>query len=88
MAKPTLSAYVREHLEELGDKKEPGPYVTISRQYGCDGYELGDLLQKRINERSGENWHVYKKEMLKQLAEDTGLTEEIIEKERLSKPAF
>jgi len=89
MAKPTLSSYIRNNLDSIGKKKEPGPYVTISRQYGCDGYELGDLLQKKLNERSDENsWRLYKKEMLKQLAEDTGLTEEVIEKERLSKPSL
>ncbi|MCK5565241.1 MAG: cytidylate kinase-like family protein [Planctomycetes bacterium] len=88
MARPTLSSYIRDNLDGISKKKEPGPYITISRQYGCDGYELGDLLLKRINERSEENWHLYKKEMLKQLAEDTGLTEEVIEKERLSKPSL
>jgi hypothetical protein len=88
MAKPTLSSYIRENLDGISKKKEPGPYITISRQYGCDGYELGDLLLRRIEERNSENWHLYKKEMLKQLAEDTGLTEEVIEKERLSKPSL
>ncbi len=89
MAKPTLSAYVREHLEELGDKKEPGPYVTISRQYGCYGYELGELLLKAVNKREGDDeWRLFKTEMLRQLAEDTGLTEEVIEKERLARPSL
>jgi len=88
VSKPTLSSYIRENLEVLSNKKEPGPYITISRQYGCDGYELGDLLLKKLNERSGSPWRLYKKEMLKQLAEDTGLAEEVIEKERLAKPSL
>jgi cytidylate kinase len=89
MAKPTLSSYIRNDLEQLDKKQEPGPFVTISRQYGCDGYELGDLLLKKLNEREdGAKWRLFKKEILKQLAEDTGLTEEVIEKERLSKPSL
>ena len=89
MGKPTLSSYIRENLDKMEAKTEPGPYVTISRQYGCDGYELGDLLLKRLNEREGENkWRLFKKEMLKQLAEDTGLAEEVIEKERHAKPSL
>ena len=89
MAKPALSSYIKDNLEDIGKKKEPGPYVTVSRQYGCDGYELGDLLLKKLDERAGESiWRLFKKEILKQLAEDTGLTEEIIEKERLSKPSL
>jgi len=89
MAKLTLSSYIRENLEDIGRKKEPGPYVTISRQYGCDGYELGEMLTKKLNERAEQaKWRLYKKELLKQLAEDTGLTEDVIEKERLAKPSL
>ncbi len=89
MAKPTLSSYIREHLDEISERSEPGPYVTISRQYGCNGYELGDCLLEKLNIRQGEEkWRVYKKDILKQLAEDTGLTEDVIEKERLAKPSL
>ncbi|MCK4960329.1 MAG: cytidylate kinase-like family protein [Planctomycetes bacterium] len=87
--KPTISSYIRDNLQQLGEKKEPGPFVTISRQYGCDGYELGDMLLKKLDEREDSGtWRLYKKEMLKQLVEDTGLTEEVIEKERLAKPSL
>jgi hypothetical protein len=89
MAKPTISSYLRENLDHLSRKEAPGPYVTMSRQYGCDGYELGDLLLKKLNEREGEGpWTLYKKEILKQLADDTGLTQEMIERERLTKPSL
>jgi len=88
MPKPTLSSYIRGNLDKIG-KKEPGPFIAVSRQYGCDGYELGDLLVKKLNERAGDGkWRVFKKELLKQLAQDSGLTEEIVEKERLSKPSL
>ena len=85
MQKPTLSSYIRDNLDKI-EKKEPGPFVTISRQYGCDGYELGDLLVKKLNDREGDGkWRAFKKELLKQLAADAGLAEEVVEKERLSK---
>jgi len=88
MQKPTLSSYIRDNLDKI-EKKEPGPFVTISRQYGCDGYELGDLLVKKLNERAGDGkWRTFKKELLKQLAADAGLAEEVVEKERLSKPSL
>ena len=88
MPKPTLSSYISGSLDKI-EKKEPGPFITVSRQYGCDGYELGDLLVKKLNERADNGkWRVFKKELLKQLAQDSGLTEEIVEKERLSKPSL
>lgn len=89
MAKPTISSYLRDHLDDIGTKKEPGPYVTLSRQWGCDGVGLGQMLIAKLNERDPEQrWKLYQKELLKQLAEDTGLTEEILEKERISKPSL
>jgi len=89
MARPTISSYIRDNLDDLGKKKEPGPFLTISRQYGCDGYALGELLVKKLNEREGDGkWRLFKKDLLKQLAEDTGLTEEVIEKERFAKPSL
>lgn len=89
MGKPTLSKYIQENLSRLGDKKEPGPYVTISREFGCSGYEIADKLLARIQKISPDDqWRVYRKEILRQLAEDAGLSEEIIEKERKSKPSL
>ena len=89
MSKPTISSYLRDHLDDIGKKKEPGPYITISRQWGCGGYELGQLLTDKLNQRDEEGrWRLYYKELLKQLAEDTGLTEDMLEKERKSKPSL
>jgi len=89
MDKPSISAYLREHLDDIVKKKEPGPYVTVSRQYGCDGLEFANLLIERLNERCDEKkWKLYHKELLKQLAQDIGLAEEILEKERVAKPSL
>jgi hypothetical protein len=89
MDKPVISSYLRHRIGDIVQKKNPGPYITVSRQYGCDGLELGSLLMEKLNQRdSQQRWKLYHKELLKQLAEDTGLTEEIIEKERFSKPSL
>jgi hypothetical protein len=89
MYKPTLSSYLRTTVAELQKKKEPGPYVTISREPGCEGYRVGDLLMEKLNRLDElKRWRVFKKELLKQLAEDTGVTEEIIEQERHAIPSI
>jgi hypothetical protein len=89
VTRPTISSYIRENLDNLDGKSEPGPFITISRQFGCDGYKLGDILLKKLEERPDEQeWRLYKKEILTQLAEDSGLTEEVIEKERKAKPSL
>lgn len=87
MTKPTISSYLRQHLEDIGTKKEPGPYITISRQWGCDGIGLGQILVDKLNQRdTQQRWKLYHKELLGQLAKDTGLAEEVLEKERKSTP--
>jgi hypothetical protein len=89
MGKPVISSYLRQRIGDIVQKKQPGPYITISRQYGCDGLELAGLLIEILNRRDEEQrWKLYHKELLKQLAEDTGLTEEIIEKEQVSRPSI
>lgn len=86
MDKTRISSYLREHLDDIDKKKEPGPYITISRQYGCDGEELGHLLLEKLNKMDPEaRWNFYYKELLRRLSEDTGLPQEFLEKERLAK---
>ena len=89
MPRPTLSSYLREHLDGGQKKKEPGPYLTISCQHGCDGYELGLTLAEMLNKRDEmQRWKVYYREFIQQLAEDTGVPEELLERERVSKPSM
>ena len=88
MGKPSLTSYLRDNLDSIDNKDTPGPYITISREFGCDGYTLGDILAERLNQIDTEPWKVYKKDVLKQLAEETGLAEEMLERERLSKPSL
>ncbi len=89
MDKTRITSYLREHLEDMAKKKEPGPYITISRQYGCDGEELCCLLLEKLNKMDPESrWNFYYKDLLHRLAEDTGLTEAFLEKERFAKPSL
>jgi len=89
MPKTTLSSYLREHADSGQKKKDSGPYLTISRQHGCDGLELGQLLAEKLNRRDEQQrWKVYFKEFIQQLSEDTGVAEELLERERVSKPSL
>jgi hypothetical protein len=89
MDKPVLSSYLRHRVGDIVQKKQPGPYITVSRQYGCDGLELAGLLVEKLNERDEQKrWKLYHRDLLKQLAQDTGQTEEILEEERFLKPGL
>jgi hypothetical protein len=89
MDKPAFSSYLRHRIGDIVQKKQPGPYITLSRQYGCDGLELAVMLVEKLNQRDEQHrWKLYHRDMLTQLAQDTGQTAEILEKERFLKPGL
>jgi hypothetical protein len=91
MAKVSLA----EHMQERpagsdGDQENIGPFITISRQFGCWGFSLGLLLLDICNDqaRPGEAWRIYHKEILDRLASETNLDTETLDKQRRSKPGL
>jgi len=91
MAKVSLSENMQEHPRETAQAKEvqnAGPFVTISRQFGCYGFSLGLLLMEVLNDdaKAEHFWKIYHKEILERLATDTNMAAELLERERRSKP--
>lgn len=72
----------------LDPNARPGPFVTISRQYGCSGLTLGLLLADILNEHTppGRGWRVYGREILEQLARESNLATELVEDLSIHKP--
>ena len=89
MHKLNLSKYIHGKLDNSGLKVEPGPYITISREPGCEGYKVGDLLLEMLNRHDPmQRWRIFKKEILQQIAHDTQLAEELIERKRYAGPSI
>jgi cytidylate kinase len=90
MAKVSLAEHMKERrTSQPEDLADSGPYVTISRQYGCQGFSLGLLLLDILNEEAlGASWQVYHKEILSALATETNLGAEFLERQRRSKPSM
>ncbi len=89
MAKLPLPDRMKEHRAEAEQKAEAvGPFLTISRQFGCYGFSLGLLLLEILNETAppGRGWKVYNREILERLATETNLATELLERERRTKP--
>jgi len=89
MAKVSLAEHMKEHrtVQEQG-LDEAGPFVTISRQFGCYGFSLGLLLLDILNEETdGPSWQIYHKDILSRLATETNLATEFLEHQRRSKPS-
>ena len=85
--RPDLKGYIKDNKISDGQHKE-GPFLTISREFGCSGYELAEQVNEILKDRCGQEWKIYQKELLKQLATESGIDLETIEKQRLEKPSI
>lgn len=50
------------------------PFVTISREYGCEGYPVAQALEKILNATSGQHfpWMTFDKQILSRISEESG----------------
>jgi hypothetical protein len=58
------------------------PFVTISRQYGCEAMQLAERLAVRLaeTEHSGpDSWQIYSRQLLEGLSEQTHLSQRVID---------
>ncbi len=89
MAKVSLAQHMQEHRHEPESQPEKaGPFITISRQYGCWGFSLALLLRDILNEEvaPGRSWNIYHKEILDRLASETNMEAEELDRHRRAKP--
>ena len=81
-----LMGYLNKRLKnEVTSKKDgwnsAGPVITISREVGCNGLKLANLIAKRLNEKkSKKQWQVYSKEVFYQSAQELNMEPEGIRK--------
>ncbi len=78
-----LIAYLSERY--YGQKKEPtgsGPYLTLSRETGCNATGLASTLVKTLRKK-GFHWHFVNKEILDKSAEKLHLDRHRLEHEFL-----
>lgn len=61
------------------EERKRFPFVTVSRQFGCDGVKFADLLVEKLNEgNDGKQWFVLTRETLLEATKKEGLTEETL----------
>lgn len=81
-----LKKYMTERDQLRAQKKNPGPLLTLSRQYGCEANEVTIKLLNRINQRLTEKsvnaraWKYISKEIIQEAASELKLSEERLTK--------
>jgi len=52
--------------------------ITISREYGCEGYPTAELLKGIMEKRTGQPWELMDKGLLEEVAKHHKLSEDIL----------
>ena len=82
-----LLKYMTERMnEEKSSKREPGPVITLSREYGCYASRIAEILSQRLSQLSQKDkkavkWQVVSNEILEEAAkklEAEGISVEVI----------
>ncbi|MDD5286205.1 MAG: cytidylate kinase-like family protein [Desulfuromonadaceae bacterium] len=54
------------------------PTITISREFGCEGYPVADCLKNILEKKTGETWVVMDKALLEEVSKNHNLSEEML----------
>lgn len=75
-----LSTWISMVEKSRAREKAPiGPTITISRQYGCEGFPLAEALKKVFEDKTREEWNIYDKALLKKVSEEEELSIRLLE---------
>jgi hypothetical protein len=78
----SLEEYNRRQKEKAArqhQKHKPRPCITISREYGCEGYPVAELLRELMMQRTGDEWILIDKDVLEEVARRHHISEDILQ---------
>jgi cytidylate kinase len=70
----------RQHLNATSksQKKKPRPVITLSREFGCEGYPVAEKLCDLVSERTGDKWILIDNAILEEVARNHNISEDIL----------
>jgi cytidylate kinase len=77
----SLEEYNRRQKEKAAahhKKPKPRPCVTISREFGCEGYPVAERLRELMMQKTGDEWVLLDKAILEEVARNHNISEEIL----------
>ncbi len=67
-------AQIQERRAQAPQPAHPPATITLSRQFGCEGFPLALRLQARLEAATGLSWSVLDKALLEKVAQDEGIS--------------
>jgi len=77
-----LEEYNRRQKEKAArqhQKTKPRPCITLSRQYGCQGYPVAERLCELMTQQTGEPWLLIDRAVLDEVARHHNISRDILE---------
>lgn len=78
----SLEEYNRRQREKAAQQHrtpKPRPCITISREYGCEGYRVAERLREIMMQKTGDEWVLIDKAILEVVAQRHNISEEILQ---------
>lgn len=78
----SLEEYNRRQKEKAAlhhRKPKPRPCITISREFGCEGYPVAERLRELMMQKTGDVWVLIDKAVLEEVARHHNISEEILQ---------
>lgn len=70
---------IRERQDVSQPRARPRPAITLSRQFGCEGFPLALRLQPLMEQATGEPWHIFDKELVEVLSKEEHIPKDLIQ---------
>lgn len=77
----SLEEYNRRQKEKVVShhrKPKPRPCITISREYGCEGYPVAERLREIMVQKTGDEWVMVDRAVLEEVARRHDISEDIL----------
>lgn len=78
----SLEEYNRRQKEKAAQqhaKPKPRPCITLSREFGCEGYLAAERLRELMMQKTGDEWVLIDKAVLEEVARRHNISEEILQ---------
>ena len=78
----SLEEYNRRQKEKAAShygKPKLRPCITISREFGCEGYLIAGLLREFMMQKTGDEWVLIDKAVLEEVARRHNISEDILQ---------
>ncbi|MBU3917491.1 cytidylate kinase-like family protein [bacterium] len=70
----------KKRKEQDMESKPPRTSITISREFGCDGYPLAVALKTSLDQKTGQNWTIFDDDLIVKIASDNSISKHLIKK--------